>query len=692
MKPFEILAPAGSPAHLPAAVRLGAGAVYLGLKDLSARAHAGNFTPEELYEAVRCCHERDVKVYVTLNTLLKDRELNKADEAAALVCETGADAVIVQDLGLAARIKRCAPDLPLHASTQMSVHTPAGARLLYERGFSRVVLARECSEKEIEEIARACPIELEVFVHGALCMSVSGQCYLSAMLGGRSGNRGQCAQPCRLPFHVPGSDAFALSLRDLSLIGRLRELRGMGVVSAKIEGRMKRPEYVAAAVRACRQALDGGSDDEVLRDLQSVFSRSGFTSGYYDEKIDKTMFGIRQKEDVTAATDEVLARLRGLYKDESARIPVRFFLTLRENEETELRAEEGAHTVTVAGQPAEAARSRPLTADDCRAQLCKTGGTPYFCAPEDVTLSLPEGLSLPLSALNRMRRSALEALSEKRARRAPILWRAPKELHGAPVPCHKDKSADNARLRAHFMDARLPSAAQDCELCWLPLFTPPETLAERLREGFHVGVELPRGLFSQEEHVRSALRGAYEAGVRDAYVGNLGGIEPVREAGLTLHGGFGLNVMNGRSLEALAGLGVADCELSIELSAGEIRDIPKKIPAGAVIYGRLPLMLTRCCPLKSGGRDCNCCPGRGALTDRKGMRFPVSCTAGCAQVYNAVPLDMGGILQEITGVDFVSLRFTVENYVEIEEKLAACQTAETPRTGFTRGRYRRGVE
>lgn len=695
---LEILAPVGSPAHLLPAARCGANAVYLGFQDMNARANAVNFDETEFRDAVRYCHERDIKVYGALNTLVKDREMKRAERAAALACETGVDALIVQDIGLAARLRRAAPGLPLHASTQMSVHTPQGAQLLYDQGFRRAVLARECSKEEIAAIAAVCPIELEVFVHGALCMSVSGQCYLSAMLGGLSGNRGQCAQPCRLPFHVPGSPACALSLKDLSMLSRLTELRGLGVVSAKIEGRMKRPEYVAAAVRACRQMVDQGyMSEDAQHNLERVFSRSGFTKGYYDGKIDADMFGVRSKEDVTAATGKVLAHIRQTYKDERGSIPVSFFLRVAAGEQTVLRAWENrqsACTVTVYGQMAERAVNRPLDADRCRAGLLKTGGTPFVCDAENIEIDMEGDIALPVSELNRLRRDALDRLLEKRAQRVPISWRN-QDRADAPLtaaPLRGTRRGDRAPLRAHFRTADLPKRAKDCALCYLPLFTPSELLKKRVEEGFSVGVELPRGMFSLEGQVEKALARAYAAGVRDAWTGNLGGIPLIQRAGMTVHGGFGLNVMNGYSLEQVATWGAADCELSFELSIREIAAMPKVIPVGVPVYGRLPLMLTRSCPFKSAGMTCSACAGDGVLTDRKGMTFPVGCTTSCAEIFNAVPLEMSDRLQDFTGVNFISLRFTVENSVETEEKLQQYMEGRTPKTGYTRGLFDRSVE
>ena len=291
MNKVEILAPVGSMEALKAAVRCGANAVYLGQKNFSARKNSQNFDEEELLEAVAYAHQRGVQVHQALNILVFDHELDALKGCIRAACQAGVDALIVQDLGVASIVKALAPDLPLHASTQMAIHSPAGVKAAEELGFSRVVLARELSREEIARIRKSTPLQLEVFVHGAHCMCVSGQCYMSAMFGGKSGNRGQCAQPCRLPFTVEGQGENVLSLKDMSLVEKLPLLQEMGIDSVKIEGRMKRPEYVAAAVTACRMALAGERPD--LHSLQAVFSRSGFTSGYFDAKVDKTMFGFR---------------------------------------------------------------------------------------------------------------------------------------------------------------------------------------------------------------------------------------------------------------------------------------------------------------------------------------------------------------------------------------------------------------
>lgn len=308
-KSVELLAPAGSFLHVKAAVANGADAVYFGAGDFNARQSATNFSSEEIALAVQYCHQRGVKVYGTLNTLVTDREMAKALKVAEDFYLAGADALILQDEGLASLVKKAMPQIKLHASTQMTVHTLEDTVRLKEKGFSRVVLARELPLEDIEFIAKNAPLETEIFVHGALCMCVSGQCYMSAVIGQRSGNRGKCAQPCRLPYFIDGKQGYALSLKDLFLGDEMERIKNAGVTSLKIEGRMKRPEYVALAVKAYKNAINGEKISQNEKEvLSSIFSRSGFTDGYFTNKTGKNMFGIRSGED-KEKTDKTLSKM-----------------------------------------------------------------------------------------------------------------------------------------------------------------------------------------------------------------------------------------------------------------------------------------------------------------------------------------------------------------------------------------------
>ena len=410
-KKLEVLAPVGGREQLYAAVRMGADAVYFGLQNFNARRNADNFGGDDLKETIEYCHEHDCNVNITINTLVHDDELSEMHKAVDTAVSGGADALIIQDFAVAKYVKQKYPDVSMHASTQMAVHNSEGVKILKDYGFKQFVLARELSLDEIKAIYDKTGEDLEVFVHGAHCMCVSGNCYLSSMIGGRSGNRGLCAQPCRLDWKAGDKD-HALSLKDLSYIKYIKDLKNAGVKTLKIEGRMKRPEYVAEAVRQCRNAAEGRSFD--LTDLQAVFSRSGFTAGYLEGRRTPDMFGYRTKEDVLAAED-VLPRLAKLYEKEPQTIAVDMMLYAFEGENSQLSVSDGVRTITVLGDIPEKARTLALNEEYARRSLSKTGGTPYYL--NNLTLSVSDGIMLSAASLNALRRTALEELKKARASR-----------------------------------------------------------------------------------------------------------------------------------------------------------------------------------------------------------------------------------------------------------------------------------
>ena len=526
MEQLEVLAPAGGWESLEAAVFAGADAVYLGGPAFGARANAKNFTREELARAAAFCHGRGVRLHVTVNTLLKDQELPQALEFVAFLCSLPVDAVLVQDVGLFSLLRQRAPGLPLHCSTQMSLHTPAGVRLLFELGARRAVLAREMSLSEMEEVRGACPIELEAFVHGALCMCVSGQCYLSAMLGGRSGNRGMCAQPCRLPFAAPGGTGHDLSLKDLSLLEEARQLGAAGICSLKIEGRMKRPEYVAAAVSACRHAVDQGAiPAQLAQDLEAVFSRSGFTKGYLTGKRGAAMFGVRRKEDVTQATEKVFAQLRGLYRGERQNVPITLELG-EEGDRAVLLARDREGREARASAPLEAAGRPPLPRERCLQQLHKTGGTPFLV---EAAAAPAEGARLAVSALNALRREALLALLAQRERREPVPFAA-KAMDTAP---HPRPGWERLPVRACFRSPdQMPPQARRCREIALPLTTPVKDLERLGEEGWppHPAGAAPGHVRGGGAHPRPD-GGAHGRGLYGFHLREPGGRGPLPGAG-----------------------------------------------------------------------------------------------------------------------------------------------------------------
>lgn len=672
----EILAPAGSPQALIAAVRSGADAVYLGIKGLNARRSAENFDDDQLKEAVAYCHKHNVKVHLTLNTLVSDGELEKAQEAVRLACESGVDAIIVQDIGLAELIHRNAPEMPLHASTQMSVQTAAGLKRLKKLGFTRAVLPRELSKEEIKKLCENSPVELECFVHGALCMCVSGQCLFSAVLGSRSGNRGACAQPCRLPFGVENGTGHDLSLKDLSLIDYIAEMAEMGVCSFKIEGRMKRPEYVAAAVKACRNSVDGVADNALRDDLRSVFSRSGFTDGYYRNKLGYDMFGIRRKDDVTAASG-VLKKLEKLYEKEKADTVVDFAFTALKDEPISLAARAGTKNVFAEGDIPQLAMNKATTAEAVYNQLSKVGGTRFVCG--DIDIELDDGLFIPVSELNRLRREVIEKLDEDKAQ---VKRFTPEFIKIQPhVPGKK-------RLICRFADIdNIPENWDYIEQVIVPLGD-----ERKVKKSLRVSVEVPRGIFSDDEKILEKLKNAKEFGITEAWAGTLDGIALIQKAGLKPNAFIGSNVFNSLSVRTLENMGVNRILLSPELTLAQAQAIGGDAPRGVFAYGRLPLMLTRNCPQKNG-KSCAECMRSGKLTDRRGIDFPIDCRSGCSEILNSVPVYMADRLSEIRNMDFMLLYFTDEN----REKTSLVihdyiKGSKKPHGEFTRGLLYRGVE
>ena len=633
-KKIEVLAPAGNPAALKAAVFAGADAVYMGGSLFSARASAVNFSREEMREAVLFARERNVRVYVTVNTLLKDDELPEALDFCKFLCSVPVDGILIQDMGLFNILREACPEMPLHASTQMSLHTPGGAALLKELGASRVVLAREMSLKEIEEVSKKTDVELEAFVHGALCMSLSGQCYFSAMLGGRSGNRGACAQPCRLRYGWHGkADANPLSLKDANLAAYAGEMAEMGVACLKLEGRMKRPEYVAAVTgiyaALLREHRAPTADEQ--KKLALAFSRDGFTDGYYRGRRGKEMFGVRPEN--ARWPEEWFGTLRAAYEKEDMRlVPVRFRAALRLGEPMVLTAEDGdGHCVTVTGVAPEAARSRAVTAGEVEARLRKTGGTAFTVS--DCAVTVEDGLSVPASALNALRRDALAALEAMRTE-------IPERREGKFVPAERIKNpTEPPRFTASIYRAgQLTDALvnEGVETVYVPLELLPSVEVEKYRERTRFAAVLPRvWRTADEEGLREQLRTAKERGVECAVLGNLGHFALVRGLDMELRGDFGLNVFNSAALRFLKEQGLSGATLSFELRHEQLRDISKCIPCEAIVYGRLPLMITENCIVANEfgcrhfkgrcGAVCadSACAGAPELTDRVGERFPV---------------------------------------------------------------------
>lgn len=663
---FEILAPAGSMESLVAGVRSGANAIYLGGKSFNARRNAGNFDNEEMKKAVEYCHQRGVKVYLTLNIIVSDEEMREAYNAVKDALSNGIDAFIVQDIGVAKMIREHFPTARLHGSTQMSIMSPSGAKAAEQMGFKRIVLPREMSLDEIKEIRENTSLELELFVHGALCMSVSGQCYLSSMIGSRSGNRGLCAQPCRLPFTAGGNATHALSLKDLSLVGELDKL--VGITSLKIEGRMKRPEYVSAAVSAVKKAIDGKytpSDEFMLR---SVFSRSGFTDGYLNAKLGKSMFGTRQKEDVVSASNSVLKEIAKNYEKEVPLLPVNIDFVCKNGENALLKMTSGDKSVKVVGDVPEKAINKPMTAESLTERLGKLGGTQFYA--NEVNITVDDGLILPASKINEMRREAVEKLNK------------------TDKISFKYKAFDLVRAKAKnstpYATASFKSAAQIPDKHpFKTVFIPIDSSVEDFVDN-RAGVVLPRGLFGIENELKSKLEKLKKAGVNKALCGNIGSYQLCKDMGFEVWGDFGLNVFNSVSANL-----VERPILSFELTQSQINNINAP-DTGMLVYGYAPLMLTRNCPIKN---DIGCfeCNGHGHLTDRKGMKFPVICSDfPCVEMLNCLPTYMLDRLDEIH-TDFIHFAFTVESEKQVENIISLYESGAKPDFKYTRGLYQRGA-
>lgn len=682
MSRFEVLSPVGNGEMLVAACRAGADAVYLGAKEFSARRNAENFDDNALKEAIKYCHIRGVKVYLTLNIQIKDSELSSAVDLARRAYNYGVDGVIIADLGLADVLRRLIPELNLHASTQMTVHTPAALSILKNAGFTRVVAAREMSREELRELckrAKELNIEVEVFVHGALCMSVSGQCLLSAFLGSRSGNRGLCAGPCRLPFAAKGGTGYDLSLKDLSLLPHIKELCDMGVTSFKIEGRMKRPEYVAAATAACREAVDSGSvPNELDSTLKNVFSRSGFTDGYYVNHLGRDMFGIRTKEDVTAA-DKAFPKIHELYRAERRTVKVKAEITVQNDIPVTLTLDDGENRVTVKGDIPKTAQTRPITPEALKSGLDKFGSTPYIL--EEITVNCGEGLFVSAAELNSIRREAAELLDGKRGE----VRRVQSEVIYSPTERKKRRTAE-PKIYARFEDiSQIPRNLSGISAVIFPL----EKEFDINIGGIELIADIPRGIVS-EALIRKRLRIFKQKGFTAAVCGNLSAVQIAKEEGFKIIAGTGLNVLNSESAAAVSAMGAERVILSNEITVKDAAGLNYSVPKGIVAYGNIPLMLFKNCPLKNG-RECAKCDKKGSITDRKNTEFPVRCRMGYSELLNSVPVWLADRREELKAVDFTVLYFTNESAERVNEVINAYKNGLTADTEYTRGLFYRGT-
>ncbi len=700
MKFTEILAPCGCEESVVAAVNCGCDAIYIGAKDFSARKGAQNFDDAELLRTVSYCHARGVRVYQAVNTLVFDEEYDKLCDCIESACRAGVDALIVQDFGVLELVKKLAPDMPVHASTQMTVHSLEGAKFAQSLGIKRVVLAREMTLTEIENIAKNTDLEIEVFVHGALCMCVSGQCYMSAMIGSRSGNRGLCAGTCRLPFtstqKSKATEQYALSLKDLSSVEQIKMLADIGVTSFKIEGRLKRPEYVAAAVTACRQALAGEKPD--MQSLQSIFSRSGFTNGYIDSRRDdkavhthdsSKMFGYRTKDDVVSM-GSVLKPLANLYHKQLSRVALDFEFTATESQPIKLVATDGVNTATVTGETAQPAINKPTDKEAVERNLAKLGGTCFFM--RECKVQIGEGLMVPASAINAVRRQVCEQIMSAREKvtEKQFLVQNIEQIKREKMTNKRSISQIFARFST--LDQIPKNVTNSLDFLVLPVEI-VENSVEKLKtfnlDFGKIILEMPRVCFANEDQIVQKLKSLKSLGFDKIMARNLAHVKIANDLEFGYFADFTLNITNSQAIEFMEkhnALGVCS---SIELTTAQIAKLDAKIPLGVFAYGKIPLMVTRNCPVKAE-KGCKECGKSSHLTDRLGARFPVICQNEYVEVFNCDTLYLADRLNEFQA-DYMVLYFTSESQSEALQVINEYIAKSGKKEKLTRGLYYRGV-
>ena len=684
---LELLSPAGSPEAVVAAVQNGADAVYMGLGIFNARRGAKNFSDEEFEKAVRYCRIRDCKVYVTMNTLVGDREMEQAVELARRVSDLGADAILVQDLGLLSVLKKAVPDIPLHASTQMSIHNLAGVEAAAEMGLTRAVLARELSFEQIKFITKHSPIETEIFVHGALCFCHSGQCYMSSLIGRRSGNRGMCAQPCRMEYTMGGrlEDSHPLSLKDNCLVDRLRE----------IEGRMKRPEYTGIVTGIYSKIIKERREPtaEEMQTLADAFSRQGFTQGYFNgDKAD--MFGVRAETDKVGEKMFSDARKEYIGKEER-RVPVKFYAVVNAGEAVKAAAidNRGNKVVAFGAEPQKAIR-QAINSEVLSDRLGKTGGTPYYCV--DAQSRVQSGLYLSASEINELRRKLVTALNERRAvpqpRRSLPMPQMPSGQSAVtdPVMIYQVRTAE--QLTEELADTRP-------DYIYIPVKVMHDNfdLVRMFKERGAVPVAvLPRVITDSEtKDIFVMLRKLFDLGINEALVGNLGHVIIARKAGMKTRADFGMNVFNSYSMDMIRKMGFLSATASFELRLAQVRDMAKCVPTELIAYGRLPLMVSDQCVISHSLGACNC-QSPAQLSNRMGSTFPIVREYDHRNViYNSRKLFMADKNDELCGVGLwgIRLMFTTEGARECVQVAKRYKgEGDYQPNDLTRGLYYRGVD
>ena len=676
---MEILSPVGNKSSLIAAVRSGADAVYFGVENFNARRNAENFKTSDLKEISSYCHIRGVKAYLTLNTVISDNEFKEALNVVKSACEAGVDAIIINDLGLANEIKKAAPNMQLHASTQMTVHNIDGVKYLKEKGFSRVVLARENSLKQIEEIsnyANEQNIELEIFVQGAHCMSVSGQCLLSSVLGGRSGNRGLCAQPCRLPFKVKNGNGYDLSLKDMNLFHYFDEFKRLKIASLKIEGRMKSEEYVAAATFAAKSFKDNSPcKEETLEILKNVFSRSGTTDGYLNENINKLMFGIRSEQDIENSK-QIKNSIHEIYRREYQNVAVNMSACFKSDEPSRLIVKDGKFEVIVEDSTPEKAINLPTLKNDVIEKLSKTGSTPY--KPISIDVEIDDDLFIPNKLISSLKEQAFEQLSKMRGKINPIPF-----YYDEKTLCEKNFSSKTEYFILLNNLSQLPSK-HNGEIFFIPFSSEINKVEELIKIGYTLGIKTPAFFENLDDNKLAEFR---KIGIEFALAQNIGSYNKLKKHGYIVTAAHTLNMFNSYSVNNSP----ADyCCLSVELTQSQIENIKTDKPIGIYAYGKLPLMLLKNCPIKSNNGCKNC---DHIITDRKNIEFKIYCEDGIAKLINNRPIYLADKKKFINSLDFVILDFTDEISTEVEKIISDYENLSNieSNSAYTRGLYFKGV-
>lgn len=679
MKKTELLAPAGNPNAIRAAVQAGADAVYIGGNKFNARHNADNFSLSEMKKWIAYCHLYGVKVYVAVNTLIKESETDELISYAKELNKTGADGVIIQDMGAAFLFSQIVPELPLHASTQMTVTSAEAVKFLEEFGIKRVVLARELSFKKIHEISKATEAELEIFVHGALCMCYSGQCLMSSIIGGRSGNRGRCAQPCRLKYSLlehekKVCDGYLLSPKDLNLSDDIESIKSLGNISLKIEGRLKRAEYVAAVVYVYRKYLNTGgkisADDKKI--LLDAFNRGGFTKGFFGSETGAKMMCHNNPSNVSDNQFPEFIKQMVSKNADFKKIPVYMHAQIVQGEALKLTLwDDMFNTVNVTGDmKAERAESKPLTSDRISEQLKKLGNTPFVL--KNAEISSDNNIILPISEINSVRRQAVEKLTAEREG-----FKIGRELSFT-----KKQPAVKKTVLKISVEVETEEQLKAAEKYGIERIYAPEGLNGK-------------GVITKASDISKSGKAIKAECIS---VSNLADIYMNKSK--KLYGGVRLNIYNSYTIEAL---GLKSVVLSPELNIRELADITSKTDAETevIAYGRLTLMIMANCPIKACGK----CAGKKnsySLKDRKNEKFPILCSPDCnARLINSKPLYMADKWEELqkTGADYARLVFTTETGKECEQVIRAYCAARAgkkadamPENSFTRGHFFRGVE